>query len=123
MEREKHEILGGRAYIFKRDETPYWYAAAYMGGKNHRHSTKLTDLNGAIRDAEEWYISLRGKAEVGTLPQAAAQGTEPTFREVADLFMKEYSILTEGQRSPRWVQGHEIRLRIHLLPFFGDIGN
>lgn len=34
--------------------------------------------------------------------------------------MKEYSILTEGQRSPRWVQGHEIRLRVHLIPFLGD---
>ncbi len=48
-------------------------------------------------------------------------GTELTFRDVADLFMKEYAILTEGQRAPRWVQGHQIRLRIHLLPFFGDL--
>lgn len=121
MEREKHEILGGRAYIFKRNETPYWYAAAYMDGKNYRHSTKLTDLPGAIHDAEEWYLSLRGKAEAGILPQATEKSAEITFREVADLFMQEYSVLTEGQRSPRWVQGHEIRLRIHLLPFFGDM--
>lgn len=29
--------------------------------------------------------------------------------------------MTEGHRSPRWVQGHEIRLRVHLTPFFGKL--
>jgi integrase len=46
---------------------------------------------------------------------------EATFRDVGDQFMKEYSVITEGQRSPRWVEGHKIRLRVHLLPFFGDL--
>jgi integrase len=120
MERETQEILGGRAYVFKRDDTPFWYAAAFLNGKNYRHSTKLTELTSAIRDAEDWYISLKGKAEAGVLPHITPAGTELTFRDVSDLFMKEYSILTEGQRSPRWVQGHEIRLRVHLIPFLGD---
>ncbi len=31
-------------------------------------------------------------------------------------------MITEGQRSVRWTQGHAIRLRIHLLPFFGEMG-
>lgn len=92
MERETQEILSGRAYVFKRDDTPFWYAAAFLNGKNYRHSTKLTELTSDIRDAEDWYISLKSKAEAGVLPHI----------------------------TPRWVQGHEIRLRVHLIPVLGD---
>jgi len=31
-------------------------------------------------------------------------------------------VITEGERSQRWAEGHEIRLRAHLLPFFGELG-
>ena len=31
-------------------------------------------------------------------------------------------MIAEGQRSVRWPHGHAIRLRIHLLPFFGEMG-
>jgi integrase len=112
-----HPILGGKAYVFKRDESAYWYASAYLNGQKHRKSTKAEHLHDAIKFAEDWYIRLRGKASVGALkpPQ------EKTFREVATQFLKEYEVITEGQRSPRWVQGHGIRLRVHLLPFFGDL--
>ena len=48
--------------------------------------------------------------------------SEKTFRQAAAKFLQEYTVLTEGQRSPRWVQGYEIRLRLHLLPFFGELG-
>jgi integrase len=65
-------------------------------------------------------LSLRSQAAAGTLP-TGPEALEPTLREVAEQFMKEYSVLTEGQRSPRWVEGHNIRLRVHLLPFFGDL--
>ncbi|MFA6295732.1 MAG: hypothetical protein WC666_04975, partial [Candidatus Paceibacterota bacterium] len=63
MERQAQDILGGRAYVFKRDDSKYWYAATFLNGQNFRHSTKTDDLNHAIHDAEEWYISMRGKAE------------------------------------------------------------
>ena len=45
-----------------------------------------------------------------------------TFRAAADQFLKEYEIITGHQRSPRWVEGHGIRLRVHLVPFFGNLG-
>jgi integrase len=66
--------------------------------------------------AEDWYLTLRGKDRAGLLK------TEKTFEEVAEQFLKEYGIITEGQRSPRWVEGHGIRLRLHLLPFLRDYG-
>ena len=31
-------------------------------------------------------------------------------------------MITEGQRSVRWTQGHAIRLRIHLSPFVDQMG-
>jgi hypothetical protein len=45
-----------------------------------------------------------------------------TFAQVAEPFLKEYGIITEGEHSKRWIEGHEIRLWIHLLPFFGELG-
>ena len=59
---------------------------------------------------------LRGQDRAGLLK------TEKTFKKAADQFLKEYEIITEGQRSPRWVEGHGIRLRLHLLPYFGEFG-
>lgn len=117
----QHQVFGGRAYLFKRDDSKYWYAATFLNGQNRRHSTGQENLKAAIEDAEEWYINLRGQAKAGTLDSMDAKAAEPTFAEVSAQFMKEYSVLTEGQRSPRWVQGHEIRLRVHLLPFFGTL--
>lgn len=119
MDTQTHPVLGGKAYLYKRDDSQYWWCAAFLRGRNHRASTKETFLHEAIHYAEEWYFELRGKASVGTLEQPAKK--EITFREVADQFIKEYSVITEGQRSPLWVEGHIGRLRVHLLPFFGDL--
>jgi len=35
------------------------------------------------------------------------------------MFEQEYEAITYEQRSPKWVQGHKDRIRLHLLPFFG----
>src|SRR3989442_6395639 len=124
---ETHEVLGGKSYVYRRDRSRFWQCATYLNDRNFRYSTKEEQLHNAIQFAEDWYISLRGKAELGVLPPpqtAEAQNGEAkerTFRDVADQFMKEYTVITEGQRSPRWVKGHDIRLRIHLLRFFGDL--
>lgn len=116
---EKYPVLGGKAYVYKREGSQFWQCATYLQGHNFRTTTKEQFMHEAIRYAEDWYISLRGKASVGVLEQPAKK--EITFREVADQFIKEYSMITEGQRSPAWVTGHIGRLRVHLLPFFGDL--
>jgi len=114
---ETHPVLGGKAYLYRRSDSHLWQAAAYFKGRNYRNSTQEAHLHHAIKVAEDWYFHLLGLNSVGQLPQKQ----EITFREVADQFMKEYAVMTEGQRSPRWVAGHEIRLRVHLVPFFGDM--
>lgn len=66
--------------------------------------------------AQDWYLGLRGKLAAGLLK------TEIIFEEAAKKFEQEYAIITEGERSPKWVAGHSIRRRLHLVPFFGKMG-
>ena len=111
-----HEILDGKVQLYRRGASRFWQCAASAGGKQHRTSTKEENISLAKQIAEDWYLELRGKDRAGLLK------TEKTFRQAAELFMKEYEVITEGQRSPRWVEGHAIRIRLHLNPFFGDLG-
>ncbi|MGA7699639.1 MAG: hypothetical protein WCB27_08535 [Thermoguttaceae bacterium] len=111
-----HEFLGGKIQLYRRGRSSYWQCSASVGGKQRRASTRETSLELARHVAEDWYLTLRGKDRAGLLK------TERSFAEVAKQFLKEYEIITEGQRSPRWVEGHGIRLRVHLLPFFGPLG-
>ena len=113
---EIHEILGGKVQLYRRDRSQFWWCSASIDGKRFRASTKDDSLTHAKEVAEDWYLGLRGKDRAGLLT------TEKTFRQAADQFLKEYAVITEGQRSPRWVEGHGIRLRLHLLPFFADLG-
>ncbi len=111
-----HTILNGKVQLYQRGAGQFWQCSASVGGAQRRTSTKQDSLALAMEVAEDWYLELRGKSRAGLLK------SEKSFRQVADQFLKEYEIITEGERSKRWVEGHEIRLRVHLLPFFGDVG-
>jgi len=111
-----HAILSGKVQLFRRAGSGYWWCSTSVGGSQHKASTKEENLALAKNFAEDWYLELRGKSRAGLLK------TEKTFAAAAAQFSKEYGIITEGQRSPRWVEGHQIRLRLHLIPFFGELG-
>jgi Phage integrase, N-terminal SAM-like domain len=64
--------------------------------------------------AEDWYLGLRGRARNDELKVGKK------FREAAKHFLSEYLILIQGERNERYVKGYETKLRVHLLPFFGD---
>jgi integrase len=64
--------------------------------------------------AEDWYLGLRGKARNGELK------TGKKFCDAAKHFLAEYLVLIQGERNERYVEGYKIKLRVHLLPFFGD---
>jgi integrase len=110
-----HEVLGGKVNVYKRGKSRFWQCSASFGGKQFRFSTKEESLELAKEVAEDWYLTLRGKDRAGLLP------TGKTFEMAAQQFLSEYTVITEGQRSPKWVEGHGIRLRLHLLPFFGPL--
>src|SRR5450759_2267392 len=113
---ETHTILGGKVHVYKRENSSVWQCSTYLIGKNRRQSTKEESLSKAKEIAEDWYLGLRGKARNGEI------SNEKTFREAAVQFEREYQIITEGQRNPEYVKGHSTRLRLHLVPFFGDMG-
>lgn len=112
-----HDILGGKVHVYRRENSKFWQCSTFLKGKNHRMSTKEESLVHAKQVAEDWYLELRGQSRAGLL-----KPREITFAKVAQQFQKEYSVITLGERSPKWVAGYEIRLRLHLLPFFGQMG-
>jgi hypothetical protein len=113
----RHEILGGLVQIYRREGTRHWHCSTSLKGVRYRATTKEEDLPQAQQFAEDWYLELRGKSRAGLLKKS-----EKTFAEAAEQFIKEYETITEGQRSPVWIEGHSARLRLHLVPFFGALG-
>jgi integrase len=111
-----HQLMDGKVQLYRRGNSRFWQCAASVGGKQRRTSTKEENVILAKQIAEGWYLGLRGKDRAGLLT------TEKTFKQAAEQFLKEYEIITEGQRSARWVEGHAIRVRLHLNPFFGELG-
>lgn len=113
---EKHSILGDKVHVYKRPGSPVWQCSVYLGGKNHRVSTKERSLASAKEFAEDWFFSLRERQRDGELLN------EKTFRDAADRFKREYEVLTEGERNSVWVKDHYRRIDLHLIPFFGKLG-
>lgn len=111
-----HIMMGGKVHVYKRENSRYWQCSTYLAGKNRRTSTKQESLAQAKDFAEDWYLELRGKSRAGELKD------EKTFKEAATQFEREYEIITEGHRSPTHVEGNKTRLRVHLIPFFGEMG-
>jgi integrase len=114
MPSHHHELMGGRLHVYKRENSRYWQCATFLGGKNHRVSSKRDQLHEALDYAEDWYLELRGKLKRGEI-----RGGK-TFKQAAEQFLREFPVITEGQRNKQYVEGHERRIRIHLLPFFGN---
>jgi len=110
---ENHQVLNGKVQLYRRGKSRIWQCSASVGGKQRRATTKRESLALASEFAEDWY---RGKDHAGILL------SEKTFAQAAQQFLSEYAVITEGERSQKWTEGHEIRLRIHLLPFFGELG-
>jgi integrase len=108
-----HELMGGRLHLYKRENSRFWQCSTFIGGRNQRTSTKEESLSHAKDYAEDWYIELKGKHKRGEIKNGKS------FAHAAKQFLREYQIITEGQRNAQYVQGHERRLNKHLLPFFG----
>ena len=116
MATEKHTLMGGKLNVYQRENSSLWQCSTYLAGKNRRTSTKEESLAKAKDFAEDWYLELHGKFKRGEVTN------EKTFREAANLFEREYEIITEGESSPEYVQGMKDRIRVHLMPFFGSKG-
>jgi hypothetical protein len=111
---QRHRILGDKVALYQRKGSPKWHAYTFLEGKEWRKSTKQESLAKAKDVATDWYMDLTARAHYGELK------TGKTFKEVAKIFETEYEATTRGHRSPKWVQGHKDRIRLHLMPWFAD---
>ena len=107
-------LIDGKLHVYKRENSAFWQCSTYLAGRNHRATTKSDDLARAKVVAEEWYFGLRLQHRAGELRGGKS------FRAAAEKFLPEYEALTAGERNADYVKGHGDRLRVHLLPFFGD---
>jgi len=109
-----HALMGGDLHVYKRENSRCWQCSTYLNGRNWRVSTKEESLSHAKDFAEDWYLELRGKHRAGALK------TGKLFREAAAQFEREYEVITQGQRHPRWIKRQKDIIRMHLIPFFGS---
>lgn len=136
MSADRHTIFDGKVHVYRRDGSRYWQCAIFLGGRNHRASTRQNRIDLALAVAREWALDrlaedrltrrglTAGPVAQAAPPQAAVvpapKRDHKTFRQAADAFLTEYQVLTAGERSPRYVARKAEHLRVHLLPFFGD---
>src|ERR1700674_147693 len=111
-----HVLMRGNLHLYRRGDGKHWQCATYVDGKNHRVSTREESFERAKDFAEDWFLGLKGKQRVGDIV------SEKTFRYAAKQFSREYELITQGRRNAQYVAGHDRRLKLHLLPFFGKMG-
>jgi len=109
-------MFDGRLQVYKRGNSRYWQCAARVGGRRFRESTKEEALDRAKDVAEEWYLDLRGKLRGGEIIKQ-----ERTFAQAAEGYLREVKVLAATTRSPKYVKFLEMRLKKHLLPYFGKM--
>lgn len=112
----KHTIFDGRVHVYKRERSRYWQCSTYLDDRNFRTSTREESLGKAKDFAEDWYLELRGKHKRGELKE------EKSFAEAATQFVREYEVITEGNRNPVYVRDMQAKLENYILPFFGEKG-
>ena len=113
---EKHTLMGGKLHVYKRPGSSAWQCSTYLAGKNRRVSTKEDSLQLAKEFAEDWYLGLKGKQRAGEITN------EKTFTDAAKVFMREYALMTEGQRSARYTELQRENIEKKLIPYFGSKG-
>lgn len=131
--------MDGRLHVYRRENSRYWQCATYLNRRNHRATTKETNLKLAKDFAINWYMERhteesrrrRGLPLYETLDHNAfpadltdrrkkPKSTGPTFREAAEAYVKETAVILAAERNPRYMTQTDLHLRVHLLPFFGD---
>jgi hypothetical protein len=60
-------------------------------------------------------LQLRGKLRDGELKSGKP------FRDAAKLYLREFDIMTQGQRNATYARGQHARTHGHLVPFFGSV--
>ncbi|MBB3134193.1 integrase [Rhizobium pisi] len=108
--------MGGKVLVYRRENSKRWQCSTRINGRNWRMSTGEDSLALAKEFAEDWFFRMKAKEKGGGLKD------ERSFKEAAKRFLEEYDVITGGTRNRFHVVGNERRLRLYLLPFFGELG-
>lgn len=68
MSSERHEAVGGRVNLYRRESSRYRQCQGSFGGKSERISTRTENLEEARRFAENWYLSKEQVNLAGSAP-------------------------------------------------------
>ena len=115
MDSARHFLMDRKVQLYMRSNSPHWQCACSFSGRQMRTTTKEESLARAKDVARDWYLGLMGKYRAGELKEGK------TFREAAERFIDEFETITQGQRSPVYIEGHKLRIKNHLNPFFGNM--
>ena len=114
MEAVRHSIFDNKIQLYRRPNSPFWWASCSVKGNQKRSSTEEESLAHAKDVARDWYLGLLGKYRSGELVEGKL------FKLASAKFISEFETLTEGERSKVYVDGHRFRINRHLDPFFGE---
>lgn len=92
-----------------------WYMAAYIDASRRKQQSRISKLLGKFDLAP-----IEPEATITSHQANKTKSSSHTFREAAEKFMAEYSVITQGQRSEVVTKCHQLRINVHLIPFFGD---
>lgn len=143
MSVESHTLMDGKVHVYRRLRSRFWQCSVFLGGRNYRQSTRQENLAVAMAYAKDWFVDRyaderlrqRGEAPPAPQPMVSMPGAtkrpgrparpprDPnarTFREVAAVFVSEFTVMTHGERNAHYVAQKGQILRNHLLPFIGD---
>jgi integrase len=146
MDPQKVTIAFGdnNVHVYRRERSSVWQCSVCLDGENHRTSTRHKNLALASEAAELFFLKQRlaqllrqnGQTIQQFLGIELAESADPetpvadrrrrikrgpTFKEVGELFIQEYPILTAGERSAQYINAQERRIRSILGPFFGEM--
>jgi integrase len=133
--------------IYAKDYAEQWYMSLYLQLSPDRQSHRIHEMaqRYALENRQELrprkapaarpgqtpqQAPIRGKEPTPRevyaprqfhLPQQVNIQDEPTFREASVKFLKEFIVITKGERSDKYVEGQALRIKVHLLPYFGDM--
>ena len=140
MATETHSLMDGKLRLYRRVGSPFWQCSTFLGGRNHRQTTKEVSLVFAKEFAREWYMERYADerrrrrslppfapreelaSEPVDVPRPAPKPSRkgPSFREATEAFLAETAVIIEGERSEVYMVQKQRHVRLHLLPFFGD---
>lgn len=122
--------MDGKVHVYRRGKSPNWQCSTYLSGRNHRQTTRQSNLALAMEFAKDWYLDKiaedrvrkrDGLPPLGPSSSSRSGKHEKTFREAAAAFVREYEAMMSAERNAEYVRSKERVLRLYILPFLGDL--